>query len=158
MEFLEFHQKKFRLQYTLYTAYIIALLLFLLIVQIYAHNFTLAIIFCSIISGFFLWRFLHPISEVSKEFKSDKIQNEQKFTFIFYKNNFKMRTNLQTYVMNYSQLYKIFETSSFFYLYIDKTHAMLLNKENFSIGSADDFSNFIRKKCWFKFNKEKNIM
>lgn len=153
MEYLKFHEKKFGLKYTLYTAFIIGLLLFCLIVQVNAHNFTLAIIFCSIISGFFLWRYLHPISEVSKEFKSDKIQNEQKFTFIFYRNNFKVRAKLQTYIIKYNELYKIFETSSFFYLYIDKTHAMLLNKDSFSIGYADDFSSFIQKKCWYKFKK-----
>lgn len=157
-EFLKFHEKKFGLKYTLYTALIVGLLLFCLIVQVQAHNFSLAIIFCSIITGFFLWRFLHPISEVSKDFKSDKIQKEQKFTFIFYKDIFKVRAKLQTYIIKYHELYKIFETSSFFYLYIDKTHAMLLNKDSFSVGSADDFSGFIRKKCWFKFNKEKNIM
>lgn len=155
MEFLEFHNKKFGLKYTLYTALIIALLLFCLVVQVNAHNLTLAIIFCSIITGFFLWRYLHPISEVSKDFKSGKIQKEEKFTFIFYENNFKVRAKLQTYIIKYTDLYKIFETSTFFYLYIDKTHSLLLNKNNFSIGSDDEFSKFIRKKCWYKFKNEK---
>lgn len=157
MEYLKFHEKKFGLKYTLYTGFIIVLLLFCLVVQVKAHNYSLAIIFCSIIAGFFLWRYLHPISEVSKEFKSDKIQKEEKFTFIFYENNFKVRAKLQTYVMKYSDLFKIFETSTFFYLYIDKTHAMLLNKDGFSVGSANDFSNFIRKKCWYKFKKDNSI-
>ena len=138
---------------TLYTAFIIGLLLFCLVVQVNAHNYSLAIIFCSIITVFFLWRYLHPISEVSKDFKSDKIQKEEKFTFIFYENNFKIRAKLQTSIMKYSDLYKIFETPTFFYLYTDKTHSMLLKKDSFSIGSANEFSNFIRKKCWYKFKK-----
>lgn len=96
---------------------------------------------------------MHPISEVSKDFKSDKIQKEEKFTFIFYENNLKIRAKLRTYIMKYSDLYKIFETPTFFYLYIDKTHSLLLNKDGFSIGSADEFSKFIGKKCWFKFKK-----
>ena len=91
MEYLKFHNKKFGLKYTLYTALIIGLLLFCLVLQVNAHNFTLAIIFCCIITGFLLWRYLHPISEVSKDFKSDKIQKEEKFTFIFYENNLKIR-------------------------------------------------------------------
>lgn len=151
MEYLEFHKKTFGLKYTLYTVFILALLLFCLILQVKAHNYSLAIIFCSIITSFFLWRYLHPISEVSKDFKSDKIQKEEEFTFVFYENNFKVITSSKTYVIKYYHLYKIFETSTFFYLYIDKTHAMLLNKASFSIGSADEFSNFIHKKCWYKF-------
>ena len=153
-EYLKFHEKKYGLKYTLYTIFVIGLLLFCLILQINAHNYSLTLIFCAIITVFLLWRYLHPISEVSKEFKSNKIQKEEKFTFIFYKNNFKVKTTSETYIIKYYQLYKIFETSTFFYLYIDKTHAMLLNKENFTIGSSDDFSKFINKKCWYKFKKE----
>ena len=153
MEYLNFHKNKFGFKYTLYTVFIIGLLLFCLIVQVNAHNFTLAIIFCSIITVFFLWRFLHPVSAVSKDFKSDKIQKEEKFTFTFYENKFKIRAKLQTSIMKYSDLYKIFETPTFFYLYIDKTHAILLKKDCFSIGSADEFSKFIHKKCWYKFKK-----
>ena len=81
MEYLKFHEKKFGLKYTLYTAFIIGLLLFCLVVQVNAHNYSLAIIFCSIITGFFLWRYLHPISEVSKDFKSDNN------IFVFFINN-----------------------------------------------------------------------
>lgn len=155
IEFLQFHQKKFGLKYTLYTAMIVALLLFLAIVQIKFHNMSLAIVICFVITCFFLWRYLHPASEVSKDLKSGKIQNEQKFTFLFYEKHFKIRANLQTDMIKYNRLYKVFETHTFFYLYLDKTHSLLLNKETFSVGSSDDFSNFIRRKCWYKFKKEK---
>ena len=153
MEFLEFHQKKFGLKYTLYTVSVIALLLFCVILEIKEDDFTLAIILCSIITVFFLWRYLHPISEVSKDFNSDKIQYEEIIHFYFYKNEFEVQNKSDTYAINYYNLYKIFENSDFFYLYVDKTHAMLLNKDGFSVGSAYDFSNFIRKKCWYKFKK-----
>ena len=155
LEFLQFHKKKFGLKYTLYTILIIFLLLFLVIMQIKFHRIDIAIIICFVITCFFLWRYLHPASEVSKDFKSEKIQNEQKFTFLFYEKHFKIRANLQTDMIKYNTLYKVFETPTFFYLYLDKTHSLLLNKETFSIGSSDDFSNFIRRKCWYKFKKEK---
>ena len=101
---------------------------------------------------FFLWRFLHPVSEVSKEFNSEKIQNEKEFTFIFYEKNFKVRENnkLETYIIKYKELYKVFETDNFFYLYIDKTHSLLINKNCFTIGNSENFSNFIQKKCKYK--------
>lgn len=153
LEFLDFHKKKFGLKYTLYTAFVIGLLLFCVVLQIKIHNLSLAIIFCIAITCFFLWRYLHPISEVSKDFNSDKIQNEEEFTFIFYEKYFKIRSGLKSDKVKYRELYKVFETSRFFYLYIDKTHSVLLDKENFSIGSSDSFSNFMRKKCWYKFKK-----
>ena len=150
-EYLQFHSKKYKFSYILYTATIIALFLFCLISQVAYHNFTLAITFCIFISCFFLWRFLHPIAEVRKEFNSKKIQEEKEFSFIFYEKNFKIRDKLQFEVIRYSFIRKVFETPTFFYLYIDKTHAYLLSKDSFSIGSADEFSNFIHKKCWLKF-------
>ena len=74
-DFLKFHQKVFGLKYSLYTAFVIGLLLILVAMQIRNHNMNLAIILCSIITGFFLWRYLHPASEVTKEFNSAKIQD-----------------------------------------------------------------------------------
>ena len=136
IEFLQFHQKKFGLKYTLYTTMIIVLLLFLVIMQIKFHRIDTAIIICFVITCFFLWRYLHPASEVSKDFKSEKIQNEEEFTFLFYKKYFKIRAKLQTNIIKYNSLYKIFETDTFFYLYIDKTHSLLLNKDSFSICSS----------------------
>lgn len=154
-EFLQFHSEHYKFSSTLYTATMIALLLFCVITQVKYHNFTLAIIFCIILSCFFLWRFLHPISEVSKELKSKKIQNEKEFSFIFYQKQFKIRDKLTYEMFPYYKLYKVFETPNFFYLYIDKTHAFLLNKSSFSIGSPEEFSKFIHKKCWYKFKKAK---
>lgn len=153
LEFLQFHKQKFGLKYTLYTAFIVGLLLFCLVLQIKIHNLSLAIIFCIAVTCFFLWRYLHPISEVSKDLNSNKIQNEEEFTFIFYEKYFKIRNRLKTNKVKYYELYKVFETSKFFYLYIDKTHSLLLDKEKFSIGLPNDFSNFMHKKCWYKFKK-----
>ncbi len=155
IEFLQFHEKKYGLKYTLYTILIIVLLLFLVIMQIKFHRIDTAIIICFVITCFFLWRYFHPASEVAKDFKSEKIQNEQEFTFLFYEKHLKVRDKLQSYRIKYHQLYKVFETPTFFYLYLDKTHSLLLNKETFSIGSSDEFSDFIRKKCWYKFKKDK---
>ena len=151
-DFLKFHQKIFGLRYSLYTAFIIGMLLILLAMQIHVHNMNIAIIICFCIAGFFLWRFLHPVSEVSKEFNSEKIQNEKEFTFIFHEKNFKVRENnkLETYIIKYKELYKVFETDNFFYLYIDKTHSLLINKTGFTIGNSEDFSKFIQKKCKYK--------
>ncbi|MCI8443646.1 MAG: YcxB family protein [Clostridia bacterium] len=154
-EFLEFHNKHYQFSATLYTITIIALFLFCVIVQVKSYHFTLAIAFCILLTSFFLWRFFHPIFEVSREWKSPKIQNEKEFTFLFFEKHFKIRDKLQVESIKYRKLYKIFETPTFFYLYLDKTHAFLLDKSSFSIGSPEDFSEFIHNKYWYKFKKVK---
>lgn len=154
-EFLTFHGKKHQFTYILYTAIIIALLLFCVIVQVKSHNLSLAIIFCIIITFFFLWRYFHPISKISKEFESEKIRNEKEFTFIFYEKYIKIRDKLQFDTIKYYKLYKVYETPTFFYLYIDRTHSFLIDKSKFSLGSSEDFSTFIQKKCWYNFKKVK---
>lgn len=152
-KFLEFHRYKYNFSYRLYTVVIIILILLCLILQVQSHNFTLAIFFCIILSIFFLWRFLHPFSVVKKELESDKIINEKEFIFTFYDKFFKIRDGKLSYKLKYYKLYKVFDTIDYFYLYIDKTHAFLLNKNDFCIGNATDFSLFINKKCRFKYYK-----
>lgn len=156
--FLEFHRKKYHFSYLAYNVIIIALILFCLTVQVKYHNFTIAILFCCILTGFILWRYLHPTSEVSKEYQSDKIQKEQIFTFKFYKNFFTCENTKEIQKVQYYRLYRIFETDDFFYLYIDRTHSFLVSKTSFNLGKASDFSSFIHKKCFFRYrNSNKKV-
>ena len=71
-KFLEFHRKKYRMPYIAFNVIIIACILFCLILQIQYHNFNVAILICVILTVFILWRYLHPIFEIEKEYKSDK--------------------------------------------------------------------------------------
>ncbi len=154
-QFLKFHQKIFGLKYTIYTVFIIGLLIFLIAIQIKVHNMNLAIATFFVIIGFFIWRYLYPTYKVNKEFNSEKIQNKKEFTFIFYKNFLKIYENnkCENYILKYNKIYKIFETNNFFYIYIDKTHSLLINKNTFIIGNSKDFSEFIQKRCKLKFKK-----
>lgn len=159
-DFLKFHQKVFGLKYSLYTAFVIGLLLILVTMQIKIHNMDFAIILCCVITGFFLWRYLHPASEISKEFNSEKIQDEKEFTFTFFEKKIKIRENdkLETYIIKYNELYRVYKTEEFFYLYIDRRHALLINSNSFIIGNSEDFSEFIKKKCKFKYKfANKNV-
>lgn len=97
---------------------------------------------------------MHPISEVSKDFKSDKIQKEKEFTFTFYEKEFKIRDKINYETIKYRNLYKVFETKDFFYLYSDKTHAYLLDKSGFTKGTVDEFSNFMKKKFLWRFKSK----
>ena len=154
-KFLQFHRNKFSLSYTFYTAIVAIALFYCISMQVIYHNLTLAISLCTVLTAFFLWRFLHPIKEVSKDYHSDTIQKEKEFTFLFFDNHFKIRDQLSSEIVKYYKLYRVFETTDFFYFYIDKTHSYLISKAGFFKGSTSEFSTFIKKKCWWKYKKIK---
>ena len=130
-EFVEIHNKTHNFTYTLYTVIVIALLLICLVLQVNNHTYSLAITFCLIITCFILWRFFRPISVVSKQFNSSTIQTEKEFTFNFYNKYFKIIDNNQFEIFKYYKIYKVYETDNFFYLYTNRTHSFLINKNNF---------------------------
>ena len=132
-EFVEIHNKTHNFTYTLYTVIVIALLLICLVLQVNNHTYSLAITFCLIITWFILWRFFHPVSVVSKQFNSSTIQTEKEFTFNFYNKYFKIIDNNQFEIFKYYKIYKVYETDNFFYLYTNRTHSFLINKNNFLV-------------------------
>ncbi len=153
--FLAFHSKKYHFSYMLCTILVVAFILFALVLQIKYHNYTLAFIFCFGMTFFILWRFFRPISDISKEYKSEKIKKEKEFTFKFYDNFFMVEDDKQFSKLKYYQLHKVFETNDSFYLYLDKNHSFLLNKDGFKKKNPSAFSTFIKKKCWWCFKTHK---
>ena len=146
--FLEFHRKKFHLSYLIYNIIVIGLILTFSVLQVQYHNYPSVIILGYVLIGFIVWRYLHPANEIVKEFQSDKFQKEQVFTFKFYSNFLTCESEKEKSEIKYYRLYRVFETNDFFYLYIDKNHAFLINKSSFDGNNSADFSNFIHKKCF----------
>ena len=154
-EFLEFHTKRYHLQATIFNVIIIALILFLIVLQVAYKYYSIAILSAIIFTGFCLYRYFHPIEEVNKDYHSNKITKEQSFTFSFYNTYFKVFTKREYSVIYYRELYKIFETDTFFYLYLDNRHSLLLDKSGFKKGTPITFRDFIKKKCPFKYKLDK---
>lgn len=154
-QFVDFHSKKYHFSYVLFTTTIIFLILFCIVLQISYRYYSLAILSSIVFTCFCLYRYFHPISVVAKELNGKTIKEEKAFTFKFYEKYFRIQDKLQIDTVKYYQIRKIFETKSFFYLYIDRTHAFIINKENFLIGKPSDFSEFLKKKCIFRFKKVK---
>ena len=153
-KYLEFHNKQYSFTYLCYTLLVISFILFSLIIQIKYNNLNIAIILCCGLTFFVLWRFLHPVYEISKEYKSEKIKKEKEFTFKFYDKFFTVEDDKQYSKIKYYKLYKVFEVSDFFYLYIDKKHAFLIDKSKFKNSNSTVFSSFIKKKCWWCFKNQ----
>ena len=154
-DFLKFHTRKFSFKYHLFSLVVSMLILFLIMLYIQNHYYGLAVIFCACLTSFILYRYFHPIEEVNKDYHSNKITKEQSFTFSFYNTYFKVFTKREYSVIYYRELYKIFETDTFFYLYLDNRHSLLLDKSGFKKGTPITFRDFIKKKCPFKYKLDK---
>lgn len=152
--FLAFHRQKYHITDTLHTVIVVVFILFCFIIQVKSHHFNLVFLIACSLTLYILWRFFRPICDITKEYKSDKIQKEKQFTYKFYAPFFTIEDEKEYSKIKYYELYKVFETKDFFYLYLDKTHAFLLDKSCFQKKKPSDFSKFIQKKCWWCYKKQ----
>lgn len=158
-KFLKFHDEKYGLSYTFFTIFILLTILYCVIFNFSNKQWITGSVFILSFIIFILYRFLKPIYLVKKELKSKPITEEKTYIFKFYDKTFKIYNDFNYDLIPYWKLKKIFETNDFFYLYVDKIHAFLINKKTFTYGTPEDFSKFLKKKCWFKFkivNLKKN--
>ena len=152
-EFLAFHQSKYNLQYFLYTLFVFLCFLFCIVLQVIYRNFTLVILFFVFLICFMLYRYFNPQKKISKEYESEKIKEEKMHTFIFYEKFFTISDGNSSSKVKYYKLYRVFETKKFFYLYLNKSNAFLIDKSKFIRNKEEQFSNFISKKCWWIYRK-----
>lgn len=152
-EFLEFHGKKHNIPYLLFTFAFCAFLTFCSILQFTSHHIGLGILFIIILLFFLAYQVIHPLHLVRKEIKSGKISNHAQNTFSFFEKSFKIRNKQGVSKVKYSELYKVYETDTFFYLYLNSTYAFLVSKNGFILGDEKHFSNFLKKKVWLKYKK-----
>ena len=149
-KYLQFHQNKFGNKYTFSTVVTILLLCFCIITNLQYYHKSIAFILLITLIIFCFYRFYHPIKLVKQELKTEKFKNEIEFTFKFYNKFFTIFDSKNLEKVQYWKLHKIYETEDFFYLYIDKNHAFLLDKNTFTRGDTSEFLKFIKRKIWFK--------
>jgi len=150
-KYLQFHQNKYGYNYQFITIVTILLLCFCIIMNLKYTNYITTIILAIILGTFCYYRFFNPKKKVEKELKTEKFKNEKEFTFTFYEKYFIVSDNKDSYKLRYWHLHKVFETDDFFYLYINKDHAFLLEKSTFSKGNISEFLDFLKKKIWYRF-------
>ena len=151
-DFLSFHLKTFKLKYFIFSLFISILLFICMTLQVKYHNYTLALIFFIILLCFFVFRYIKPQKEVRKTLESDAIINEKEFKFIFYQKQFYIIDDNKYNTIRYFDLYKIFETPNYFYLYLDKSHSFIINKKTFLKGDPISFRTFFKKNYPFKYS------
>ena len=149
-KYLQFHQNKYGNKYTFTTIVTIMLLCFCIITNFQYSNQLAEFILLIVLIIFCFYRFFHPVKIIKKELKTEKIEKEKEFTFEFYEKFFTISDAENTEKIQYWKLYKVYKTDESFYLYIDKNHAFLLNKNKFTKGNTAEFLKFLKRKTWFK--------
>lgn len=152
--FIQFHNNKFGLKYDIYTFIVLILLIYCLIVAIRSKLILLSIVFFIAIGVFVGYRLFQPLFSYKKQTKSKTISKENEIKFYFYEKSFKIRENAKTEILKYWRIHKVYETNEFFYLYLTKKHAILVDKTGFTLGSSEQFSKFIKNKMKFKYKLE----
>lgn len=149
-QFIKFHGKKFNFSYNLYTLIMIGLLIYCIVLNILEKNLTLFLLFITLLLLIILFRLCLPVRRYQKTKKQFAENKNISITISFYKFYF----NVGKKSFYYFKLYKVFETKEYFYLYLDEENAVLVNKKGFRLGTSEEFRNFIKKKCLFKYSKQ----
>lgn len=81
-------------------------------------------------------------------FKLKKQKNSvlnTKVEYLFKKNNFKLSTNKDEYI-DYSSLHKVLETKEYYYLYINRSRALIVDKKDMTTSDIDSLTNIFKEK------------
>lgn len=68
-----------------------------------------------------------------------------KVEYLFKKNNFKLSTNKDEYI-EYSSLYKVLETKEYYYLYINRSRALIVDKKDMTTNDIENLTNIFKEK------------
>lgn len=147
-QYLHFHQSKYGLRYQFTTIVIILMLSFCILMNLNYKNYIALILLLPFLCTFIYHQFYHPKKIITKELESDKFEKEKTFTFKFYEKYFTITCDGIGEKLKYSNLHRVFETADYFYLYIDKTHSLLLDKSGFTVGNISKFLRFLKRKRW----------
>ena len=149
-QFIKFHGEKFNFSYNAYTLVMLALILYCIILNIIQKNILLFLLFIAMFAFTVVFRMYLPGKRYQKTKKKFAEKKQTSITIDFFKFHFKVEQKVYPYL----KLYKVFETKDYFYLYIDEENAVLVNKNSFKLGTAEEFTDFIKKKCLFKYSKQ----
>ena len=146
--FINFHTNKYGKRELIKYILMFLVFLYIFIFNIIYKNwyFLLALILIGTLIYF--------TSKQKQEKKRKERKKVKEYTFFFYKRYIKIKYRREYDRILYFNIKKIFETEKNFFLYTDDTHSLILDKDGFVVGNEKDFSEFIKKKCPFKYSNQ----
>ena len=123
---------------------LIVVALFIVNFSIFSYDYSILVcmlimIFCIALFNF-MWFLMHKVN-----FEKRKLAKNAKNEYIFNEDDFEMSSNSiessSSSKIKYSQIYKIYETKDYFYLFLDKASAAIVEKSGIENASAEDLRN-----------------
>lgn len=151
--FIEFHQNKYGVKTLIKIGLIFLCLIYIVFLNIIKGNWKLILILLVFGGLIYIFNNLRIQKQTNNNKKTIKKQRE--FTFYFYEKYIKIKCGRKFDRIKYFELYKIFETKEYFFLYTDEEHSLIISKDGFEIGTSKEFAEFIRRKKPLKYKKEK---
>ncbi len=112
-----------------------------------ATDYWFGLLLFAVIALFSIYRLLTTSKKITREL----LRSYQKYPnrvaiFSFRDDSFRLSGLQANGIYPYLQVTEGYETKEFFYLYFGEDHAYLVNKAGFALGSASDFSGFLKEK------------
>ena len=148
--FTNFHQGKYGKKELRYEILVMAAALYMTIFLTISLKWKVLLFLIPIGAVFYI---INNYTKNKKQIKNKKQKNKE-FTFYFYERYIKIKARRQFERMTYFEIKKVFETEYNFFLYTDSKQSMILDKEGFEVGTSKDFTEFIKRKCPFKYRNE----
>ena len=145
-EFVKFHSEEHRHEYLFKAILILIVVVYMTIFNIIYKNYISAIIIILAVVLIGIYREKEQKNVTKRELNSSKIKNSEDIEYCFYNKYFTTKVNENKQKVRYYKIYKVYSDNKNFYLYLDKTHAFILNKKGFTKGTPDEFNKFILKK------------
>lgn len=152
--FLDVYQKEFEVSECVYSIVYFIFLTICLILSLFNKLYLLSVFLILTIIIYIWYKFIRPNQFIEKERKSDKFRYEYINEYTFYKRYFCIENKQGKATILYFKLYRVVETKTNFYLFIDRNYALIILKNSFLKGNAEDFSKFIKRKTGLKYKNK----
>ena len=102
--------------------------------------------------GIYFWyKLIRPAVRTQKTKKSNKLNGEFTNIFKFYQRYFDVQNPEGKAKIYYAKIYRVVETKQYYYIYLTREHAFIISKIGFTKGNVLDFTEFMKKKVFFKY-------
>ena len=149
--FIKFHVDKFRKKEIIKSFTFMLCVIYMIIFNIVQSNWIILLY----ILGISVIVYVLFLIRYKKKSKKNEKMGKKVFTFYFYNRHIKVKYKRKFERIFYITIKKIYETDDNFFLYLNDSDSLIIDKKGFLVGNAKDFTKFIRKKCLFKYFNER---
>ena len=147
--FFIFHRNKYLKKYVIWGILFVIYIIMLAVVNLINKNWIVIGVLAIIAIAIYIY---YSYINLNRKKKNNNKLAQQKFKFDFY-DKYVVVNNNEKEKLKYFKFYRVFETNTHFYMYINTEYSLIINKQNFTKGTIEEFRKFIKKKCLFKYRK-----